>query len=53
MQLYRTPSKNNKYVNYYLVWKYNNKTYKVPVKASFKKDFPKLYAQALSDISEL
>lgn len=46
MKLYRFKSKNGKYIDYYLLWEYEGKKYKVQVKPCFLKDFPLMFAQA-------
>lgn len=46
MKLFKTKSKNGKYIDYYLLWEHDGKTYKVHVKPSFPSDFPLMFAQA-------
>lgn len=49
MKLYKIETvKNDKYfVDYYLGWLFDGKTYLVRVNATFRKDFPMLFSQAV------
>lgn len=43
----RLNKRGQKFIDYYLVWEYNNELYAVRIEPSFGKDYKKLFAMAM------